>query len=95
MTEVGLLLFPNLTQLDLTGPFEVFSRLPGCRVRLVAATRAPVRSDHGLTIAPDATFDDAPALDVLCVPGGLGVLDMMEDQALLAFLRRQGRARAT
>src|SRR6185503_261659 len=73
-----------------TGPFEVFSRLPGATVRLIAAARAPVRSDHGMEFTPDATFDDAPALDVLCVPGGLGVVEMMEDAPLLEFLRRQG-----
>ena len=87
---VGMLLYPGLTQLDLTGPFEVFSRLPDSRVQLIAATRAPVRSDHGLTIAPDATFEDAPACDVIVVPGGLGVVEMMEDEPLLGFLRRQG-----
>jgi cyclohexyl-isocyanide hydratase len=82
-----MILFPNLTQLDLTGPHEVFARLPGTKVCLVAAALAPVRSERGLTISPDATFESAPALDIICVPGGPGVDAMMEDEALLLFLR--------
>ena len=85
--SVGLILFPNLTQLDLTGPYEVFSRLPKTKVYLVAATLAPVRSERGLTIVPDATFESVPALDILCVPGGPGVDAMMENEGLLQFLR--------
>lgn len=85
--SVGLVLFPNLTQLDLTGPYEVFSRLPGAKVSLVAETLAPVRSERGLTIVPDATFESVPALDILCVPGGPGVDAMMENESMLQFLR--------
>ena len=84
---VGMVLFPNLTQLDLTGPHEVFARLPGTKVYLVAAALAPVRSERGLTISPDATFESVTALDIICVPGGPGVDAMMEDEALLQFLR--------
>src|SRR4051812_3072700 len=71
--SVGMVLFPGLTQLDLTGAYEVLARMPDTRVHLVAATPEPVRTEWGLTILPDATFRDAPALDVLCVPGGWGV----------------------
>lgn len=85
--SVGMVLFADLTQLDLTGPYEVFSRLPGTSVYLVAEAPAPVRTEHGLRITPDATFGSAPALDVLCVPGGPGVDAMMEDEAMLRFLR--------
>jgi cyclohexyl-isocyanide hydratase len=88
--EIGLLLFPRLTQLDMTGPFEVFSRLPGARTRLVWKTKdAPVRSDTGLAMLPDLSFADCPRLDILCVPGGPGVAALMEDEEVLAFLRRQ------
>jgi cyclohexyl-isocyanide hydratase len=87
--NVGLVLFPNLTQLDLTGPYEVFARCPDTSVSLIAASSAPVRSERGLTITPDVTFDQAPPLDVLCVPGGVGVNQMMEDEAMLGFLRTQ------
>ncbi len=88
---VGMVLFPNLTQLDLTGPYEVFVRMSNTRVCLLATALAPVRSERGLAISPDTTFDDAPSLDVLFVPGGPGVSDVMEDETFLDFLREQGR----
>lgn len=95
MTDIGIVLFPRFTQLDAMGPFEVFARLPGATVHLVAATStAPVRSDTGLSVMPTVGFADCPALDVLCVPGGPGQTEHMEDEALLDFLRTQGaRAR--
>jgi len=92
MTEplrFGLLLFPRLTQLDMTGPFEVFSRIPGGQVHLVWKTRDAVRSDTGLAMLPDMTFAECPQLDVVCVPGGPGVAALMEDEEVLAFLRAQ------
>jgi cyclohexyl-isocyanide hydratase len=85
-----MVLFPNLTQLDLTGPYEVFARTPNTEVRLLAATLEPVRSQHGLAIVPDERFEDAPPLDVVCVPGGPGVDRAMEDREILEFLGRQG-----
>lgn len=88
---VGMLLFPKLTQLDLTGPYEIFARMPNTTVSLIAATAGPIRSDRGLTITPDLTFADAPPLDILCVPGGPGVNPLMEDAELLQFLETQGR----
>jgi len=89
-----MVLFPGLTQLDLTGAYEVLARMPDTRVQLVASTRDPVRSEWGLTISPDATFADAPTLDVLCVPGGWGVNECLDDEELLGFLRARGeRAR--
>ena len=90
--KVGLVLFPNLTQLDLTGPYEVFSRLPKTRVFLIADTLAPVRSERGLSIAPDTTLEDAPPLNIICVPGGPGVNEMMEHEPLLAFMRESARS---
>jgi cyclohexyl-isocyanide hydratase len=61
--------------------------MPGTRVHLVARTLQPVRSEWGLTILPDTTFDDAPPLDLLCVPGGWGVNNHLDDDDLLRFLR--------
>jgi len=87
--EIGLLLFPRLTQLDMTGPFEVFTRLPGARVRLLWKQAGPVQSDSGLTMLADTALADCPQLDIICVPGGPGVAALMEDEELLAFLRRQ------
>jgi cyclohexyl-isocyanide hydratase len=89
-----MVLFDGLTQLDLTGPYEVLARMPGTRVHLVAATHEPVRSEWGMVIVPDSTFDAAPPLDVVCVPGGWGVNARLADDTLLAFLRaRSERAR--
>ena len=88
MTRIGLLLFPGLTQLDLTGPLEVFHRLPGVRRHLLWKTLDPVRSDSGLCLLPDTTFADCPVLDVVFVPGGPGQIELMDDGDTLAFLRR-------
>jgi cyclohexyl-isocyanide hydratase len=90
MTTVGMILFPRLTQLDLTGPYEVFARLPDTRVLLVAPRLEPVVSEYGLAILPDTIFEEAPFFDVLFVPGGNGINTLLEDDAFLAFLRRQG-----
>jgi cyclohexyl-isocyanide hydratase len=84
-----MVLFPGLTQLDLTGPHEVFARLPEVDVRLVAESRDAVRSEAGLGLVPDLAFAEAPGFDVLMVPGGPGVNRGMEDALLLDFLRRQ------
>jgi cyclohexyl-isocyanide hydratase len=87
---IGLILFPDFTHLDLTGPFEVFGRIPGARVVALAATADPVRSDTGLRILPDRTLAEAPPLDVLCVPGGTGVNGRLEDSTMLEFLAASG-----
>ena len=94
--SVGMLLFDGVTQLDLTGPYEVLARMPGTKVTLIAPTEAPVRSEWGLTIVPDATFANAPALDIVCVPGGWGVDAYLTNDALLDFVRaRSASARFT
>ena len=80
-------MFEGVTQLDLTGPYEVFARMPNTTVRLIAPSKSPVRTEWGLTIIPDASFDDAPHLDVLCVPGGWGVDAQLENARLMQFLR--------
>jgi len=85
--QIGMLLFPHLTQLDLTGPYEVLARLPGARVELVAKTREPVVSEHGLAIVPTKTFEDVRELDLVMVPGGSGQIEAAEDEATLAWLR--------
>jgi len=64
----GMLVFPNLTQLDLTGPYEVFARLPGAETLLLWKDLAPLRSEHGLTILPMGTFSSCPPLDLVFVP---------------------------
>jgi cyclohexyl-isocyanide hydratase len=86
----GFVIFPNLTQLDFTGPLQVLHRLPGATTHIVAKTRVPVPSDGPLTIPPTATFADCPPLDLLCVPGGFGVDQAMEDEETIAFVQREG-----
>lgn len=88
--QIGLLLYPNLTQLDLTGPFEVFSHMPDTKVHLIWKTLEPVAADTGMQILPTMTMNDCPDLDVICVPGGPGQIDIMDDQGVLEFVRRQG-----
>lgn len=89
--EVGLLLFPGMTQLDLTGPYEVFARLPDTRAHLLAKSLEPVRSDRGLVLMPTMTLADCPPLDIVVVPGGPGQQGLMEDAAVLDFLRVQAK----
>jgi cyclohexyl-isocyanide hydratase len=94
--SIGMLLFEGVTQLDLTGPYEILARMPETHVTLIASTMAPVRSEWGLSILPDATFESAPSLDVVCVPGGWGVDACLTNEDLLDFLRvRSERARFT
>ncbi len=88
--QIGFLLFPNLTQLDLTGPYEVLGRLPEAKVHLAWKTLDPVISDTGMAILPDTTLEDCPPLDLLCIPGGPGVNPLLNDEAVLAFVKRQG-----
>ncbi|HEY2898793.1 MAG TPA: DJ-1/PfpI family protein [Gemmatimonadaceae bacterium] len=89
---VGMLLFENATQLDLTGAYEVFARMPGTHVSLLASTLEPVRTEWGLTITPDLVISEAPQFDVICVPGGWGVNALLADEALLEILRVQGES---
>lgn len=89
--HIGFLLFPGVTQLDLTGPAQVLSRVPGAVVHLAWQDLAPVPTDVGFAIVPTTTFDGCPPLDVLCVPGGFGIRDQLNDDATLAFLAAQGR----
>ncbi len=88
---IGMLVFPDMTQLDFTGPYEVFAQMQGCEVRVIAKTLQPVAARGGLKFIPDTTLEDAPQLDLVFVPGGPGVGALMEDKAVLEFLRRQAQ----
>jgi len=90
-TSIGLLLFPALTQLDLTGPFEVFARAPDTKVHLIWKNLELVVSDRGMAIQPTTTFDACPALDIICIPGGPGQINLMEDEEVLSFIRAQSK----
>jgi cyclohexyl-isocyanide hydratase len=87
--RIGLLVFPRVQQLDLTGPYEVFASLPEAEMHLPAASLAPVVSATGLVLTPTVTLAECPQLDVLCVPGGVGVNALLRDEAVLGFVRRQ------
>jgi cyclohexyl-isocyanide hydratase len=87
--QIGLVIFPKVTQLDLTGPVQVFSSVPGANLHLIWKRIEPVTSDSVLVLTPTTTFADCPQLDVICVPGGVGSDDLLNDEEVLGFLRRQ------
>jgi cyclohexyl-isocyanide hydratase len=88
--QIGLLIFPRMTQLDMTGPYEAFARLPGVKVHLIWKRHETVTSDTGMPLLPTVTLDDCPPLDVICIPGGPGQVDLMDDEEIISFVRRQG-----
>jgi len=87
--QIGILLYPNVTQLDATGPAQVLSRVPGAKMHMIWKTLDPVPTDAGFSIVPTTTFADCPKLDVICVPGGGGQVALMTDEETLDFLRKQ------
>ena len=89
--QIGLLVFPNITQLDMTGPYEVFIKFPDARVHLIWKSLEPITAGGGMQIVPNMTFADCPQLDVICVPGGAGMNSLLEDEETLAFVRTQAR----
>lgn len=90
--HIGLLLFPDITQLDLTGPYEVFIKFPDAQVHLIWKTRDPVTVGGGMQIVPTTTFSDCPRLDLICVPGGAGMNPLLNDAETLEFIRRQAKS---
>src|SRR5499427_2118821 len=90
--NVGFVIFPDLTQLDFTGPQQVLARLPESAMHIVAKSAAPVPSDSGLGLVPTHTFENCPRLDLICVPGGIaGVVQAMADLETIEFVRGQSR----
>jgi cyclohexyl-isocyanide hydratase len=92
--SVAFLVYPEVTQLDFTGPAQFLSRLGRARVDYVWKNREPVPTDAGFSILPTATFAEVAAADVLCVPGGIACVDMMEDEEVLAWVRGVGESAA-
>jgi cyclohexyl-isocyanide hydratase len=87
---IGFVIFPDLTQLDFTGPLQVLSRLPQSATHIVAKSTAPVPSDCGLGLVPTHTFANCPALDLICIPGGSeGVAGIINDHETIGFVRKQ------
>jgi cyclohexyl-isocyanide hydratase len=90
--RIGMLAFPDLTQLDLTGPFEIFHRVPDAEVHVVWKDAKPVRAQGGLVIVPNTLLRSCPQLDVVFVPGGFGHVELINDDSVLVFLAEQSRA---
>jgi len=89
-----MLIFPRVTQLDFTGPFEVFARTPGVKAHVLWKTLEPVVSDTGLAVLPTTMLKDCPTLDLICIPGGPGQIALMDDEQILDFVREKSeRAR--
>ena len=78
--NIGILIYPDVTQLDATGPAQFLARLPGGKLHMIWKTRDPVPTDAGFSIVPTTTFADCPPLDVICVPGGFGQVALMTDK---------------
>src|SRR5258708_13823975 len=93
--EIGSLAFDGMDQIDLTGPFEVLSRIPNSTYRLYGKTAEPIRDIKGLRLLPDAAIAEAPRLDVLHVPGGFGQEALMEDADVLGWISRQAASART
>jgi cyclohexyl-isocyanide hydratase len=89
--KIGFLIFQNVTQLDFTAPFEVFARMPDSEVLLISKDMNPVISDKGLAFLPTHTFENCPQIDLICVPGGGGINQVIEDEISLDFLKQQAQ----
>ncbi|MGD9802732.1 MAG: DJ-1/PfpI family protein [Hyphomicrobiaceae bacterium] len=87
--RIGLLIFPEITQLDMTAPHEVFTKFPGAEVHLISKTLEPITANGGMRILPSTTYETCPDLDLVCVPGGGGMNALLNDAETLAFLNRQ------
>lgn len=90
--SVVFLVYPNVTQLDLTGPAQVLSRLGNATVDLVWKTTDPVPTDSGFALLPTKTLSEIASADILCVPGGFGCVDVMHDEDVLDWVRRIGES---
>lgn len=88
--QIGFVLFPNVTQLDFTGPVQVLNRMPDATIHVLAKDNKPVQTDCPFEIVPSGSFADAPKLDMICVPGGHGVSAACQDQEVLDFIAKAG-----
>jgi len=87
-----MLAFPGVLQMDLTGPYGVFAAVPGTAVELIWKDTIPVLSSDKLLFTPTTSFSDCPALDIVCVPGGGGILPLLDDMVVHDFLRHQAQS---
>jgi cyclohexyl-isocyanide hydratase len=86
--SIGSLVFPRMDQIDFTGPFEVFARIPDTAVHVIAKTRDPVHDVKGLVLTPMMSISEAPEFDVLAVAGGLGQQALMDDEEITSLIKR-------
>ena len=89
MTTVGFLLFPGIQLLDFAGPYEIFAALPNCEIRLFCKTLEPVSCSSGPLLHPDTTLNDSYSLDVLCIPGGVGINALLLDDEVVSWIRQK------
>src|SRR3569623_327222 len=90
--SIAFLLYPGMTQLDLTGPAQVLSRIGNAALHFVAKTREPVPTDTGISILPTAAMAEVNGADIICIPGGMSCVDVMEDEETRAWGRRGGES---
>lgn len=88
--DIGFLIYPNMTPLDAIGPAQMLAAVPNAHLHMIWKDLRPVSTDLGITLNPTTTMSDCPDLDIVCVPGGFGQYALMEDQAVLDFLKYQG-----
>jgi transcriptional regulator GlxA family with amidase domain len=90
---LGVLLYPGFELLDVFGPLEAFGNLPGAiDVKMIAAKAGPVVSAQGPRAVADHGFADAPPLEMILVPGGIGTRDAIDDRALLDWLATRAQS---
>jgi cyclohexyl-isocyanide hydratase len=85
--KIVFLVYPKITQLDFAGPAQLLGQLPGVTVESVWKDREPIATDSGFGLVPTGTLADCREADIICVPGGIGCHDVMDDQDVLAWLK--------
>jgi putative intracellular protease/amidase len=87
--QIAIPLYDRFTALDAVGPYEVLSRIPGADLKFVATEAGPYTTDSGmLTMLAEASLDDVPQPDILCVPGGWGTRAAISDERLVGWIRK-------
>ena len=89
-TRIGMLVFPGITQLDFTAPYDVLARMSNSETHVLWKTTDPVLSDSGLRIVPTTRLADCPDLDIVFVPGGQGLNALLDDAEVVNFIADKG-----
>ncbi|RAJ87302.1 cyclohexyl-isocyanide hydratase [Chitinophaga dinghuensis] len=87
--KVGMLLFPGVTILDFTGPYEVFSKAWCFEVIILGENTDPIKAEGGLLLQANVTLAECPQLDVIFIPGGKGINDLLTNPSIMGFLQQQ------